>query len=614
MLGAIRQGQSVADMCGVAAIFAYGPEPTPVATEQLVRIRDHMSRRGPDGAGLWLSPDRRVGLGHRRLSIIDLSDAGAQPMSDRHGRLVISFNGEIYNYRALRRELELKGVQFRSESDTEVLLYLYAERGAEMVHALRGMYAFALWDSHRNGLLLARDPFGIKPLYYADDGRCLRAASQVKALLAGGDIDTAAEPAGHVGFFLWGHVPEPFTLYKGIRALPAGSTLWVDEDGAQEPRSFASVPALLAEAEQRPAKLDRDEAHQAIRLALLDSVRHHQVADVDVGVFLSAGLDSTTLAALAMETGGRLRTVTLGFDEYRGTAQDEVPLAEEVANRLGTDHTTIRVTSAGFREELERILAAMDQPTLDGINTYFVARAARASGLKVALSGLGGDELFAGYPSFRQIPALVRALRPIPGAATLGRGFRIVAGPVLRQFGSPKYAGLLEYGADFGSAFLLRRGLFMPWELPELLDPDLVREGWRALSPLSHLGATVHDLESDRFRVTALELCWYMRNQLLRDTDWAGMAHSIEVRVPLVDWTLVRTLAPILAAHPALGKDALAGAARPRLPASVLDRPKTGFTVPVRDWMLNGRAPRLRERGLRGWTRYVHGAYTGAAA
>ena len=215
-------------MCGIAGIFAYGPSARPVDREELLRIREAMIARGPDGAGLWISPDQRIGLAHRRLAIIDLSEAGAQPMATADGRLHITFNGEIYNYQVLRRELEAKGYRFHSHSDTEVLLHLYADRGQDMVHALRGMYTFAIWDEHKKGLFLARDPFGIKPLYVADNGHTIRVASQVKALLKGGAVDTTLEPAGHVGFFLWGHVPEPYTLYKGIRALGAGTSLWID--------------------------------------------------------------------------------------------------------------------------------------------------------------------------------------------------------------------------------------------------------------------------------------------------------------------------------------------------------------------------------------------------
>ena len=212
-------------MCGIAGIYAYRNDALKVDRGELRRIRDHMTARGPDGCGEWFSEDGRVALGHRRLAILDLSERGAQPMVSADGQLIISFNGEIYNYRTLRAQLERKGYGFRSQSDTEVLLHLYAEKGEAMLEELRGMYAFALWDARKQGLLLARDPLGIKPLYYADDGATLQVASQVKALLKGGHIDTTPEPAGHVGFFLWGHVPEPYTFFKGIKALPAGSTL-----------------------------------------------------------------------------------------------------------------------------------------------------------------------------------------------------------------------------------------------------------------------------------------------------------------------------------------------------------------------------------------------------
>jgi asparagine synthase (glutamine-hydrolysing) len=229
-------------MCGIAAIFAHSPDAPSVERGELVSIRDRMLSRGPDGAGEWISPDQRVGLAHRRLAIIDLSPTGAQPMASSDGRFVITFNGEIYNYRELRHRLEQGGCQFRSQSDTEVLLHLYAEKGADLVNDLRGMYAFAIWDARERGLFLARDPFGIKPLYYADDGRTIRVASQVKALLQSQHIDTAPEPAGHVGFFVWGSVPEPFTLYRGIRALPAGNTMRIDASGCGGPKSFCSVP------------------------------------------------------------------------------------------------------------------------------------------------------------------------------------------------------------------------------------------------------------------------------------------------------------------------------------------------------------------------------------
>ena len=594
-------------MCGINLIFAYGDAPA-VDRGELIAVRDAMAPRGPDGAGEWISDDGRVGLGHRRLAIIDLSPGGAQPMHSADRRLTITFNGEIYNYRALRDALIAEGVAFRSDSDTEVLLALYARYGAAMTDHLRGMYTFAIWDAERGGMLLARDPFGIKPLYVADDGRTLRAASQVKALLAGRDIDTAPAPAGHAGFFLLGYVPEPHTLYRGIRALPAGARMWVDAAGARQ-EVHTDVAALVT----RPAATDAGPYDKgALAAALSGSVAAHLVADVPVGVFLSAGMDSTTIAALATEAAkAPLRTVTLGFAEFRGGPHDEVPLAEEVARALGSDHSTVWVTADDFAAEAEQVLAAMDQPSIDGVNVYFVSKVTAGAGLKVALSGLGGDELFAGYPSFRDVPALRRRLGWAAAVPGLGRLARAVATPITRRVSSPKYAGLIEYADSLPRAYLLRRALFMPWEVP--LPGDILRQGLADLALDGHMAATAPS-GSDRQRVSALELAWYMRGQLLRDADWAGMAHGLEIRVPLVDVALTRALAPMLAADDPPGKRDMAATPTHPLPQAVLDRPKTGFSVPVRDWLLRGVGDRLgmpvdaAARGLRGWAQLVYRA------
>ena len=586
-------------MCGITGVFAHaGPK---VDIDELLAMRDAMSARGPDGAGMWLSEAGEMGLAHRRLAILDLSDSGAQPMV--RGHQVIVFNGEIYNHRALRADLEARGHVFRSHSDTEVLLALYAEHGPAMLSRLRGMYAFALWDNETRRIFLARDPFGIKPLYWADDGRTFRFASQVKALLKA-PVDTRPEPAGHAGFFLWGSVPEPWTLYRGIHALPAGHWLCVDAKGPGSPVPFASVTQLLSDAAGQPAMRGRQQALDSLANAISGSVGAHLEADVPVGVFLSAGLDSTLLAAEVAATGARLLTVTLGFDEYLGTPDDEVPLAEAVASGFHADHVTMRVHRGDFESERERLLDAMDQPSIDGVNTWFVAKAAASRSLKVVLSGLGGDELFASYPSFRDVPRMARLCRypaRIPG---LGRGFRFLAAPLAAHFTSPKYAGLIEYGGSPGGAYLLRRGLYMPWELPHILDPDLAREGWRALETRARLDATVEGITYPRLAVSALEMCWYMRNQLLRDADWAGMAHSLEIRVPLVDWPLLTESSSVFAAYPTLAKRDVVAAAAPKLPSMLFARPKTGFSVPVHEWIRGGAVS--GERGLRGWARQVH--------
>jgi asparagine synthase (glutamine-hydrolysing) len=600
-------------MCGIVAIYAYQPNAAPVDGTELEAIRDHMVPRGPDGAGSWVSENRRIGLAHRRLSIIDLSRAAAQPMAFEEGRYRITYNGEIYNFLEIRQELEAKGHVFRTQSDTEVLLHLYHRYGEKMVEHLRGMYAFALWDEVKRGLLLARDSFGIKPVYYSNTGGIFRAASTVKALKAGGKVGSGDSSAGQVGFFLFGYIPEPHTLFSDIHSLPAGATLWIDENGAREPKKFFDVVAHLSEVPECNAKASPAD----LRETLLDSIRSHLVADVPVGVFLSSGLDSTTITALAAEChGAGLETVTLGFDEFKGTDKDETLLAEKVAGLYGTNHRTEWVVGSEFYEERDALFAAMDQPTIDGINTYFVSKAAAKSGLKVALSGLGGDEIFGGYDTFSQVPKLARWGGMVPGGQMLGRGFRAISAPLLNHFSrsiSPKTAGILELGTRLGDAYLLRRGLFMPWELPQVLDADLVRDGWAKLQPLIRLNATPAAIPEPQRAIAALEMEWYMRCQLLRDADWAGMAHSLEIRVPLVDQVMFKKLAPLIGRTGGHHKKDMARTPATALPHDVLNRSKTGFFVPIRDW-LQGEATNVgqnAERGLRGWARDV---YSQAAA
>ena len=589
-------------MCGLTAIFSYGDNAPNVDEAELIRMREVMIARGPDGAGSWISGDQHVGLAHRRLAIIDIGPTGAQPMAltDDAGniRLQITYNGEIYNFKQLRAGLIAEGRKFSTQSDTEVLLHLYDRDGVDMLRQLRGMFAFALWDEARQGLLLARDPYGIKPLYYADDGGTLRVASQVKALQTGGAISSTPNPAGHVGFFTLGYVPEPHTMYKDIQSLPAGSSLWIDKAGARAENRYFNLTREMAELEA----IGRQGSAEELRAALTESIEHHLVSDVPVGVFLSAGLDSASIMALTSEVAGRqMETMTLRFDEFFDGPLDEAPLAAEIATRYDTRHQTRTVKGNDFHTDKKKLLAAMDQPSIDGVNTYFVAKEAADMGLKVALSGLGGDELFGGYDSFRQIPSLVSRLGWVPGIRVLGAGFRVLSGSLLRHLTSPKYASLFEYSADYGSAYLLRRGLFLPWELPQFLDTDLVRDGWRDLNLFNNLNLTVTGIINPINKVSLLESVWYMRNQLLRDSDWAGMAHSLEIRTPLVDATLFTKIAAC-----GYNKIDMARSPATALPENVLNRPKTGFYIPVREWLQGEEQEAGAERGGRGWAKSIY--------
>lgn len=571
-------------MCGLAGIFAFADAAAPVDRQALLKMRDHMSNRGPDSAGDWIGKESRIGLAHRRLSIIDLSDRAHQPMTSADGKIVISYNGEIYNFRELADSLAATGHVFRTRSDTEVLLASYAEYGRDMVHHLRGMFAFAIWDDTRQRLFLARDPYGIKPLYYTNDGNTIAFASQTKALIAGGLASRDEDPAGWVGFFLFGSVPEPFTTWRGIKALEAGSTLTVERRGNPSIERYFRVGDIYA-ADPAPLVETDTDTDSFYRDALLDTVSKHMVADVPVGCFLSAGIDSCSLLALMAEVSeSRLQTVTLGFEEFEGTRNDETVLAGIVSRKYGADHHVEYVRQQDFEADLDRIIAAMDQPTLDGINSWFISKAARNCGLKVVVSGLGGDELFGGYPIFRTLPKWspwIAALARIPGLGIASR-VAITQAQSLLPFGNPKLGGILEYGRDLAAQYLVYRGLFMPWELPGILGRSYVCEGLDRLNVLGLIAEEEPKGATKTVKLSVLEAALYMRHTLLRDSDWASMAHSLELRTPLVDTALLRSIAAIKSEP---GKQFLSRAVRPPLPEEVFNRPKTGFATPISAWI-----------------------------
>jgi asparagine synthase (glutamine-hydrolysing) len=581
-------------MCGIAAIFAYGNSAAPADAGEIGAITERMRPRGPDAGGTWISPDSRVALGARRLAIIDLSDEGTQPMTDVDGELRIVFNGEIYNHRELRARLDRLGARFHSLTDTEVLLQLYRQDGAAMVELLRGMFAFAIWDARRRRMFVARDPYGIKPLYIADDGATFRAASTVKALLAGGQLSRARDHAGVAGFWLMGTVPEPHTIFRAIRAVEAGTSFFVGENGIHDARRYYSIAATLARGIRDEPAARLVDPHILVRELVTDSLRHHLISDVPVGAFLSSGIDSTALVALATEATGRPpRTVTLRFEEFKGRNFDEAPLADRFARRIGSDHVTRLVTRDELIADLPKLFDAMDQPSIDGTNTWFVSKAAAERGLKVAISGLGGDELFGSYPSFRDLPRIVAAAR-IPFAAS--------AASYLAR--NPKAKAVARYGRTWAGAYLLKRGLYLPDDLPPLMGADAAEEGLRSLSIIEHIAAAIEPDPASPFgRVSALEASLYMRNQLLRDTDWASMAHSLEVRTPLVDATLLRQIAPLLLVEKARCKQHFANSPRNPLPDWLSARRKTGFTVPLAEWM--NLPPDGTTTRMRSWARVV---------
>ena len=580
-------------MCGIAGILS-----TEVGADlqsPLLTMQRALRHRGPDDAGLWQAASGMAGFAHTRLSILDLSAAGHQPMSSADGRFTITFNGEIYNFLELRASLERDGITFHTRTDTEVILRLYEKHGSGCVTHLRGMFAFAIWDEVEGSCFLARDRFGIKPLYVAEAEGRLVFASELQALLQSGMVERQTDSAALVRYFTTGSVPEPLTLVQGARMLEAGTSLvWKDGSSRQERWWRVTFPG--------PRPMSRAKAAAITRAALLDSVEHHFVSDVPVGLFLSGGIDSTALLALAHATGRRnLRTFSIGLED---PAHDESRLARRTAEHFGTEHTELKLTADKAREIFARFLDVVDQPTIDGFNTYTVAGLARDHGMKVVLSGLGGDELFGGYKSFQQVPRLVRLARCLGGLRGITARIleRVTTAPRFRRL-----SGALREGGRLEQVYEAFRGIFSTEEAVTLARHFLEAEGGERRAEgnagcrmqnggsgtLSSTSAASQHLNGSTFSdglglsdaISALELTLYMRNQLLRDSDVMSMAHGLELRVPLVDSALFDAVSLIPASIRLHRDKLLLLDAVPEIPAWIRDSPKRGFLFPYEQWL-----------------------------
>ncbi len=588
-------------MCGIAGIVLR-PGAGPVELRsRLAAMAAAMAHRGPDDDGVYVAPDGRSGLANRRLAIRDCSPAGHMPMGSLDSGTWISYNGECYNADELRAALEREGYRFRSASDTEVLLYAHLAWGEALLGRLCGMFAFAIHTAGTagapGGLLLARDRLGVKPLYYADTPTAFVFASELKTLLASGLVGRTLDPAALAAYLLLGSVPSPLTIYRDIRSLEPGHALALNLDRAGPPRlrCYWNLP----HAEHEP--LDAVAAEERTRTLLRDAVRSHLVSDVPLGAFLSGGLDSSAVVALMREaTSGPIRTCSVVFEEQ---GYSEGTYARAMAEAVGTEHYERVLTGPEVLGELERILWAMDQPTHDGVNTYFVAQTARQAGLTVALSGLGGDELFGGYPNtFEGVPRTLRAMElagRVPGAGALA-GAAVAALPVQQRWA--KVAAGVGRPTSLASAYLVQRGLFAPAEVRALLGSDL----WAAaqsFDPVRHIAerAGMGGDEVEPFGwVSRAELGTYTLNQLLRDTDVMSMAHSLEVRVPLLDHRLVEGMLRLPTALKRRNghgpKPLLAQAIGDLLPPLVRERrDKQGFTLPFKHWLRGPLVPRIDE-------------------
>ena len=556
-------------MCGVAGVIGLNEDLTAIAEGLGTSLR----HRGPDDVGVHFDGDLGVVLVHTRLAILDLSSAGHQPMQTPDSRYTIVFNGEIYNFQELRADLEERGFVFRTSTDTEVLLQMYVVFGEQCVQFLKGMFVFAVWDKLDRKLFLARDPLGIKPVYIWEVGSKLAFASELGALLGTRLGPVAVDVEAIANYLRFGSVQEPSTLVKNVNLLQAGHSLtWANG---------RSVRKRYWRLEFGSERLSPGEAISRTRRALEESLNRHFVSDVPVGIFLSGGIDSTALVAMAKSLGHpRPRTFCISFGD---SSFDEGSLAARTARHFGTDHTDWRMTAEEGQSMVRDYLDAMDQPSYDGFNTYCVSRLAHENGMKVVLSGLGGDELFAGYPSFRKIPQLLklhRLLGILPGGA---EGARFLA----RSVGGSRADRIVDFLDSPGSvldAWSAVRGFFTAKEARVLVY------NWLGLELDVESCSADNALAVDRYatvadQVSTCETTGYMRNQLLRDSDVMSMRWGLELRVPFVDSTLVDTVGKISSAQRLqCGKKLLIDAV-PEIPEWIRTQPKRGFVFPFEQWV-----------------------------
>jgi asparagine synthase (glutamine-hydrolysing) len=590
-------------MCGIFGVIGLNAR---VPAELLERATRSLAHRGPDDSGTVILRDSareavEVGLGNRRLAILDLSPLGHQPMNDPATGNWIVYNGEVYNFREVRAKLERQGVYFGSHSDTEVILKAYGRWGEKCLHEFRGMFAFAIWDALQHRLFVARDPMGIKPLYYYQSDQYFVFSSEVRTLLGTGLVPGTIDPAGLANYLSFGSLCDPNTLVEGLSSLPAGCHLIWKDGQVKQVQYWDLVDPELVESSHHArdaGAVRRGALEEQVAQMLDESVRMQLVSDVPVGVFLSGGIDSSSLVGILSRSGVRPSTFSIVFRE---ADYSEADYSRIIATHFHTDHHEITVSQSDFLAAITPALHAMDLPTMDGINTYFVSEQTRGAGVKVALSGLGGDEMFAGYSSFRTVPRMERF------AKVWGRIPSVVRSPLASIFAAlassndhnRKLTALGRNGGGLAYPYFLSRMLFTPEQENELLSVAKTNSAAlvHAQQPLTETLKRASSLDPIN-RVSYLEARCYMLNTLLRDSDFMSMAHGLEVRVPLIDHQLARRILALPGSwklDAGMPKPLLVRALGGQLPEKIVHRPKRGFALPFEHWLRDALRPVVEE-------------------
>jgi asparagine synthase (glutamine-hydrolysing) len=569
-------------MCGIGGIFNFGGHQK-TSKETINLLSESLARRGPDSSGEWVSNCGKINFVHRRLSIIDTAQRSNQPMLSKDSKIIIIFNGEIYNYLELKKDLEKK-YKFFTTGDTEVIINLYKEHGVDFVKKLRGMFAIAIWDDREKILILTRDRNGIKPLYYCNNGKTLFFASQVKSIIKTNIVNNSPDPAGWCAFFIWGNLTNNRTTQKHIKSLMPGQTLIFNYHGKIIGDINSSIVDLYKP--RLNNQLNLDNVLKDYKSEIEKSVLKHIISDVPIGIFLSGGIDSAIICAILNKftCSKNVTAVTMGFNEFKNSELDEIEFAQKISKNNNINHVFFRLQKKTFFDDLPNFFNDMDQPTIDGLNSWFISKFAKKNNLKVALSGIGADEIFSGYSSFSFIPKIYKLMRFLPQNINKISRYLLSKFSYL-NFYNPKLSSFFEYSSTMHDLYLLKRGLFMPWELNKILDESFAKEGIKELNILDSLKETFSEINNVHFKISALETIWYLQNRLLRDVDWCGMSHSLEIRTPYIDTELLTAIVPMLNQEKNVAnKNILKNSFAEYLPKEITKRKKIGFEIPLSNW------------------------------
>ena len=566
-------------MCGFIASFG-----ADVNQNDFKNALKQLSRRGPDSEGIWV--ENKVFLGSRRLAIFDLNNRSDQPMHSSCSRYIIIFNGSIYNYKVLRKYLIDNNIRLKTHSDTEVILELFALEGPKMLSKLEGMFAFVIWDCKEKKAFAARDPFGIKPMYIGTNLDGIILSSQVKALLSTKLINNDKDINSQFSFWNLGYVMEPRTWFKNIKALKSGYYIYIKDGKIISEIQWYDLNKNWIIADSKEKKITKREFSKIIKDSIIASVKKHLIADVPIGIFLSSGIDSTIIASIASSNSNKkIIAITVSFESFDGSENDETFKAKKIAQKFGMEHHIFRVAQKDFQNDLPDILEAMDQPSIDGVNVWYASKAAAKLKLKVVFSGVGGDELFFGYNHFNTIPIVFNLFKYLKKIPTLIFFIKFFLKLISNLKKDKRWRAISKFSNSIFNLWLLKRTILTPIDiidnkiLSNKIDTEFFYHN-------NFDTLTLSKIKNHKIQLAKIESTFYMRNQLLRDGDWASMYHGVELRTPLVDTTLLENLTNVMSSY-SLYKDKqpLKFAFKTILPKNVDYKKKIGFQTPTKDWI-----------------------------